>query len=397
MAQYKYMIIGGGMTADAAVKGIRELDPNGSIGIVSMETDPPYNRPPLSKGLWKGDSVDSVWRNTESQGVEMHLGRTAKAIDTRQKQVTDNQGTTYGYEKLLVATGGRPRRFNFGGDDIIYFRTLEDYRRLRALADQRQHIGVIGGGYIGSEIAAGLSMIHKDVVMFMLEETVSGLRFPADLGQFLNDYYRQKGVQIVPETSIISIEKRGDQFAIRGRNEKDRSDRECLVDAVVAGLGIEPNIELAKAAGLEIENGIVVDEYLRTKDSDIYAAGDVAAAYRPLLGKRQRIEHEDNANAMGHAAGRNMAGAYERFGYLPFFYSDMFDLGYEAVGEVDRSLETFADWKDPYREGVIYFLKDGRVRGVVLWNVWGQVDAARQLIAETGPFKSADLKGRIKG
>ena len=397
MAQYKYVIIGGGMTADAAVKGIRELDPNGSIGIVSMETDPPYNRPPLSKGLWKGDSVDSVWRNTESQGLEMHLGRIAKAIDARQKQVTDDQGTVYGYERLLVATGGRPRRFHFGGDEIIYFRTLEDYRKLRALADQHQHIGIIGGGYIGSEIAAGLSMNHKDVVMFMLEETVSGLRFPADLGQFLNDYYRQKGVQVVPETSILNIEKRGDQFAIRGRNERDKSEREWLVDAVVAGLGIEPSSELAKAAGLEIEDGIVVDEYLRTKDSDIYAAGDIAAAYRPLLGKRQRIEHEDNANAMGRAAGRNMAGAHEPFDYHPFFYSDMFDLGYEAVGDVDRSMETFADWKDPYREGVIYFLKDGRVRGVVLWNVWGQVDAARQLIAEAGPFKPADLKGRIKG
>src|SRR5690242_3371185 len=130
MPQSKYVIVGGGMTADAAEKGIRELDPNGTIGMISAETDPPYNRPPLSKALWKGDSVDSVWRNTSGPGIELFLGRTVKAIDTSTRAVTDDQGTTYGYDKLLIATGGRPRRFAFGGDDIIYFRTLQDYRHL---------------------------------------------------------------------------------------------------------------------------------------------------------------------------------------------------------------------------------------------------------------------------
>jgi NADPH-dependent 2,4-dienoyl-CoA reductase/sulfur reductase-like enzyme len=396
MPQYKYVIVGGGMTADAAVKGIRELDPSGSIVLISADNDPPYNRPPLTKALWKGDSVDTVWRKTDSYGVEMHLGRTVKSIDAKRKQVIDDAGTAYSYDKLLIATGGRPRRFAFGGDNIIYYRTLEDYRHLRALADQKQRIGVIGGGYIGSEIAAGLAMNHKDVVMFMLEETVNGPRFPADLGQFLNDYYRQKGVEVVPQTSIVNVEKRGEQFVIRGRNEQDKREREWVVDGVVAGLGIEPNLELAKDAGLEIDDGIVVDDQLRTKDPDIYAAGDNAAAYKPLLGKRTRIEHEDNANAMGRAAGRNMAGAHETFDYQPFFYSDLFDLGYEAVGESGAPMEQVADWKEPYREGVIYSLKDGRVRGVVLWNVWGKVDAARQLIAEPGPFKPENLKGRIK-
>src|SRR5437660_1739929 len=117
MPQFKYVIVGGGMTADAAVKGIRELDPDGTIGLISTETDPPYNRPPLSKALWKGDSVDSIWRNTAGPGIEVFLGRTAKAIDTSTRAVTDDQGTTYGYQKLLIATGGRPRRFAFGGDD----------------------------------------------------------------------------------------------------------------------------------------------------------------------------------------------------------------------------------------------------------------------------------------
>jgi NADPH-dependent 2,4-dienoyl-CoA reductase/sulfur reductase-like enzyme len=146
---------------------------------------------------------------------------------------------------------------------------------------------------------------------------------------------------------------------------------------------------------LEVDNGIIVDEFLRTRHPDIHAAGDVAAFYNPVLGKRIRVEHEDNANPMGRLAGRNMAGKSEPYHHLPFFYSDMFDLGYEAVGEVDSRLETFADWKRPNEEGVVYYLKNDRVRGVLLWNVWKQVEAARQLIAEPGPFTIKDLEGRL--
>ena len=138
-----------------------------------------------------------------------------------------------------------------------------------------------------------------------------------------------------------------------------------------------------------------MDRGLRTSHSDIYAAGDVANFYNPALNQRLRVEHEDNANTMGKIAGRNMAGKRERYDHLPFFYSDLFDLGYEAVGELDSRLETVADWKEPYRKGVIYYLRGGRVRGVLLWNVWEQVDSARKLIAEAGPFRAADLKSRL--
>jgi NADPH-dependent 2,4-dienoyl-CoA reductase/sulfur reductase-like enzyme len=163
----------------------------------------------------------------------------------------------------------------------------------------------------------------------------------------------------------------------------------------VAGIGLELNVELAQGAGLDTENGIVVDAHLRTSHPDIYSAGDVASFYNPVLEKRLRVEHEDNANSMGRVAGRNMAGKSESYDHLPFFYSDMFHLGYEAVGEVDSRLETFADWKKPNEEGVVYYLKDGRVRGVLLWNVWEQVEAARKLIAESGPFTAKNLKGRL--
>lgn len=189
---------------------------------------------------------------------------------------------------------------------------------------------------------------------------------------------------------IVGLETRGNRRVLI-----TDSHRKIGVDGVVAGVGIEPNVELAQTAGLKVENGILVDEFLRTSHPDIHASGDVAAFYNPALGNRVRVEHEDNANSMGRSAGRNMAGKPEPYHHLPFFYSDMFDLGYEAVGEVDSRLETFADWKSPNKEGVIYYLQNHRVRGVLLWNVWEQVDAARQLIAEPGPFTGKDLKGRL--
>jgi NADPH-dependent 2,4-dienoyl-CoA reductase/sulfur reductase-like enzyme len=176
---------------------------------------------------------------------------------------------------------------------------------------------------------------------------------------------------------------------------KSAQDREFRVDGVVAGIGLQPNIELAKAAGLQVNNGIIVDEFLRTSHPDIYAAGDVAAFYNPLLSKRIRVEHEDNANTMGRLAGRNMAGAREPYDHLPSFYSDLFDLSYEAVGELDPRLEVVTGWTEKTGSGAIYYLRESRVRGVLLWNIWGAVNAARELIAEPGPFKPEDLKKRL--
>lgn len=379
------------MTADAAVRGIRSVDPNGEIGLISAESDPPYNRPPLSKGLWKGETEETIWRNTKDQNVILHLCQTVSALDAARNQVTTTEGNSYSWERLLLATGGSPRRLPFGGEHIIYFRTLTDYRRLRALMEKGQRFAVIGGGFIGSEIAAALAMNKREVVMIFPGKTIGERVFPCDLAQFVSDFYRQKGVDLWAGEKISGVETRGHQLVV-----KTNGQRETLVDAVIAGIGIEPNVELAEAASLRVDNGIVVDEFLRTSHPDIYAAGDVAAFFNSALGKRIRVEHEDNANTMGRLAGLNMAGKPEPYHHLPSFYSDMFELGYEAVGELDSRHETFADWKQPSKEGVIYYLQNNRVRGVLLWNVWGQVDTARTLIAEPGPFRADNLKGRIQ-
>ncbi len=389
MTRYDYLIIGGGMTAAAAVQGIRELDHNGTIGLISAEHDPPYKRPPLTKDLWKGKPLESIWRHTEDYTVELHLGCRAQTLDVQRKQITDDRGRTHIFNKLLLATGGLPHRLPFGEALIIYYRTLEDFRRLHAAAEQRRRFAVIGGGFIGSEIAAALAMNEREVTMIFPGAGICSRMFPFDLSESLDDLYREKGVEVLVGESIANFERHGEQFILR------TSSREIVVDGVVAGIGIEPDTDLARQVGLEVSNGIVVNELLQTSHPDIYSAGDVAAFYNPALDRRLRVEHEDNANTMGRIAGRNMAGGSEPYRHLPYFYSDLFELGYEAVGDLDSRLETVADWEEPYQKGVIYYLQQGLVRGVLLWNVWGQVDAARELIASHREFQSQDLKGLL--
>jgi NADPH-dependent 2,4-dienoyl-CoA reductase/sulfur reductase-like enzyme len=178
--------------------------------------------------------------------------------------------------------------------------------------------------------------------------------FPTDLAKFLNDFYQQKGIEVLAGQVVFGLETHAGRPVLKIRNAQGQGERGFLVDGVVAGIGIQPNVELAQAAGLEVENGIRVDASLRTSHPDIYAAGDVANFYNPALDKRLRVEHEDNANTMGRLAGQAMAGRTVTYDHLPFFYSDLFELGYEAVGEVDSRLETVADWKEPYREGVVW-------------------------------------------
>jgi len=390
MKHYQYLIIGGGLTGDAAVRGIRELDAEGSIGMISMESDPPYLRPSLSKGLWKGRPIEKIWRNTQDLGVDLLLGRKVTHLDPLEKYARDDKGDEYTFDKILLALGGTPNRLPFGDDNIIYYRDLQDYRSLRLLSEQGEKFLVIGGGFIGSEIAAALTMAGKKVFMVLQEEVIGANIFPKDLSHYLTDFYRQKGVEVVTEDVVVSLEKTGSRFTVR-----TRAGRAFEVDGVVAGIGIRPNLELAEQSGLQVANGIVVNEYLLASAPDVFAAGDVANFHHAALGKRVRVEHEDNAVKMGKQAGRNMAGAGESYLHVPMFYSDLFELGYEAVGEMSSRMEIVTDWQEPFNKGVIYYLEHGRVRGVLLWNVWKQVDNARALMTETGPFKAEDLIGRL--
>ncbi|MGH8090661.1 MAG: NAD(P)/FAD-dependent oxidoreductase, partial [Rudaea sp.] len=320
----------------------------------------------------------------------LHLGRRIVALDRAAHSARDDRGDTYRYRKLLLATGATPRKLSFDGERVIHFRTLDDYLALRRFATPGAHIGVIGGGFIGSELAASLAANGCKVTMIFPGEAIGAGRYPPQLSAFLNAYFREHGVELRTDVKVT-----GGKADATGVEIGLSDDTALRFDAVVAGLGVTPNVELAEQTGLKVDNGIVVDDHLRTNDADIFAAGDVANFHNVALDARMRVEHENAAIGMGHHAGRTMAGADEAYTTLPFFYSDLFDLGYEAVGMLDDRLDVVEFWTQPNREGVVYYLDDGRVRGVLLWNVWGQVDAARELIAESRRHDADSLRGRL--
>jgi len=379
------------MAADAAAKAIRSADAEATIGIVGGEKHAPYERPPLTKALWKGDkAIDSIDLGTVRSGATLHLQRWIEELDRDDRSARDDRGDRYRYRRLLLATGAAPRKLPFAGDRVINYRTLDDYLALRRYAVPGAKIAVVGGGFIGSEIAASLNTVGCQATMLFPGESLGAGRFPAALAKFVDGYYRERGVVLTPGVKVVDgrVDAAGVEVALSDGTT-------CHADAVVAGLGVTPNTELAERAGLRVDNGIVVDEHLRSSDADIFAAGDVANFHNAALDLRQRVEHENAAISMGEHAGRAMTGAGEAYTLLPYFYSDLFDLGYEAVGLLDDRLDVVENWTVPYREGVVYYIDDGRVRGVLLWNVWGQVDAARELIAERGPHDAENVRGRL--
>jgi NADPH-dependent 2,4-dienoyl-CoA reductase/sulfur reductase-like enzyme len=389
--RYDYLIIGGGMAADAAVKAIREAEADARIGLVGDELQPPYERPPLSKALWKGDKTPASIDLGTAKSATLHLGRRIVKLDRFDHTARDEQGDIYRYRRVLLATGATPRRLPFEGERVIHFRTLADYLALRKYAVTSARVAVVGGGFIGSELAASLAQNGAKVTMLFPGEAIGAGRYPRTLSQYLNDYYRERGVVLCAGVKVADGRTCAD-----GTVEVALSDGTTLTaDAVVAGLGVTPNAQLAEQAGLKVDNGVIVDDRLRSSDPDVFAAGDAANFYNAALQTRLRVEHENAAITMGHHAGRVMTGADEPYTTLPFFYSDLFDLGYEAVGFLDDRLDVVEQWTTPFREGVVYYLDNGRVRGVLLWNTWGQVDAARELIAHPGPFDADSVRGRL--
>src|SRR6266851_5517751 len=231
MHSYRYLVVGGGMTGDAVCQGIRELDEDGAIGLVGEEPHPPYKRPPLTKGLWSGGDEAKIWRQTEEKRVELRLGRRVVSIDPAARRAVDDAGDEYAYEKLVLATGGRPRRL--GGDDagVVYFRTLDDYRHVRALSDRGARFVVIGGGFIGSEIAAALSSAGREVTMAFPEPGIGWRIFPPELSAAVTQEYRARGVEVLTGALVAGVEREGGATRIRLED-----GRTLEAEGVVAGL-----------------------------------------------------------------------------------------------------------------------------------------------------------------
>ena len=395
---YDYVIVGAGVAAASAVKGIRSQDEAGRIAVLGSEPDKPVYRPVLTKDLWLKDDETLEGSSLagdldEDDAVDLVTDTTVTGIDPGAHVVRLADGSTVGYGKLLLATGAEPRVLAVDpGPRVIYYRTAADYQRLRAVATEGSHVAVIGGGYIGSEITSALVQNGVQVTLVLDLEDVQEQMFPRALAATLTKAFADRGVTVV-------------HGSVEGGQEDDGGVRIRLgdgtsitADAAVIGVGVIPRTGLAEAAGLEVDNGVVVDEHLRTSDADVYAAGDVASYPDALLGRR-RVEHVDHAEKSGEHAGKVMAGADESYDYTPFFWSDILDYGYEAIGETSSRLDMVEDWKDgEVGTGVVYYLKSGQVRGVLLWNVWDSVDKARALIEETAETPVPDpesLRGRI--
>ncbi|MDQ1179331.1 MULTISPECIES: NAD(P)/FAD-dependent oxidoreductase [unclassified Rhodococcus (in: high G+C Gram-positive bacteria)] len=393
MSEYDYVIVGGGMVADNAAKGIREHDENGTILVVGSDVDGPYTRPALSKKLWTDAefTTDEVPLGTEETGATLVLSTTVTSIDRDARTVTTDKGDTHHYGSLLLATGATPTTLDLRPSErVVYFRTFADYRRLRALATEGTRIVVVGGGYIGTEIAAALAQNKVTVTLVSSDDVVGGHMFPADLASVFQQDFEDHGVTVRTGVKVDSGAQQGNAVSLT------LSDGSTIdADAVVFGLGVTPNTDLAEQSGLDVDNGIVVDEFLRTADEHVYAAGDVANYPDAILGRR-RIEHVDNANSMGKTVGKIMAGSTEPYTYTPYFYSDVFDNGYQAVGTMSTDLRTVEDWKTPGKEGVVYYLDDDSVlRGVLMWNVWEGLDTAREMLKSGEKRDDESLLGAI--
>lgn len=395
---FKYIIVGGGLAGASAVEGIRKHDPDGSILLVGSEKDLPYHRPPLTKGLWTGKKkVQDIFVHDakfySDHHVDVRTGRWMIKLRPDHQTLLDKRGTLYRYEKLLLATGGTPRQLEIPGsqgEGICYYRTLGDYLEMHEQAGADQSALVIGGGFIGSEIAAALAMNQVKTTLLFPGKWPCSRLFPESLGHSIQEKYQSHGVAVLSQDTPVSIRRRNGRFITR-----TQTARVIESDILIVGIGIEPQTALAAQAGLETGNGIIVNEYLQTSHPNIYAAGDNAFFPQPPLGNT-RVEHWDNALNQGRAVGENMAGAQKPYDYMPYFFSDLFDFGYEAVGQIDSLLPTFADWQEENSKGVVYYMQHDRVRGVLLCNVWEKVDAARELIRSQRRVTPDDLRGAIK-
>jgi NADPH-dependent 2,4-dienoyl-CoA reductase/sulfur reductase-like enzyme len=370
MDSYKYVIIGGGLAGGRAGDGIRSADTEGTIALVTEEHHMPYQRPPLSKGYLMGkDGLDDVRLREDSHYAENRIdvltGTRAVKVKSGEHSVALDDGRVLGYEKLLLATGGRAWVLPIPGNDlpgVFTLRTVEDSDSIRQAAGRGNQALVLGGSFMGSEIASSLAQLGLSVTMTFLEERLLARVAPDELSDFLRTKYEAAGVRLKPRTGVESLEGEG------GVERVVLSDHQTLeVDLVVMGVGIRLNTELAREAGLTLgdRGAVIVDEFLRTSDPDIYAAGDIASWPDPTFGKRLQVEHWDVARLQGRRAGRNMAGDERPYRSLPYFYSDLFDFGYEVWGNLETWDKTVLRGSIADGSFALYYFDQGIMVGVL--------------------------------
>jgi NTE family protein len=389
-----YLIIGGGLAGVTAAETLRALGARGSVAIVSGEIDPPHDRPPLSKEFLRDErSREQVLLRPlelyQSKRIGLVLGRPALALKPEVQEVMLADGEPVRYQRLLLATGGRPRAVGVPGEmlpGIYQLRTLAEAERLKEAAGASTRVVIVGASFIGLEVAASLAERGLDVTVLSQDDQIWPNVVPAEIAAAIQADFEARGVQFHHHVRVTAFEGKDSlEYIVTNAGDVEAS-------FVVVGVGLQLNTELAAAAGLEVDDGIVVDERLQTSVPGIFAAGDVASfpdVFANLNGepRRRHVEHWDNAIAQGRVAGANMAGKRVRFQHVPYFWSDLFDHTINVVGSLDVAEIMLLRGTIESRRCTYLALRGGFVRGALMLNRAGDRRALTELIGKRIPIQ----------
>ena len=378
-----FVIVGAGLAGAKAAEELRAHGFDGRVLLIGAERERPYERPPLTKAYLRGES-EREKTHVHDEGfygdhdLELLTGTTVTAVDPGASRVTLADGRELGYDRLLLATGAEPRHLTIRGADLAgvhALRTLADCDALRERLVPGARAVVVGAGWIGSEVAASARQLGLDVTVIDPARLPNERIFGAEVGAFYRDVHAAHGIDLALGEGVESFEGDGAVTGVR-----TTAGRLIACDLVVVGIGVTPRVELAREAGLAVDDGILVGEDLRTSAPDVFACGDVARAWHPFYRERLRVEHWANALTQGPAAARAMLGEPTSYDHLPFFFSDQYDVGMEYAGHAPRWDEVVLRGDPASAEFLAFWLRDGRVAAGMNVNVWDVNEQIQALI-----------------
>ncbi|MCY0859828.1 MAG: FAD/NAD(P)-binding oxidoreductase [Sulfolobaceae archaeon] len=374
------LIIGSGIAGYYALNELLKANPDANAVMVTSDPDYPYDRPPLSKEYLRGQRDKPFFKAPEYysgfKNLKILLNTSVEEIKTSKKEAILSNGDSVEFEKALIATGGRPRRLNVSGSDlkgIYYLRTLRDSDEIKEAMKRSKNPVIVGGGFIGIEAAASMATLGLRPTVIEMLPHIWTTFVDEKVSEHIRSYFEKKGVKIITGEAVKEFEGR------EGKVETvvTQSGKRIEADMVLVAIGIVPNVELAQKSGIDVNNGILTDEYLRTNVKDIYAAGDVANIYDPNLGKRRRIEHWNNAWYTGRLAIRNMLkGDIEAYNFLSTVWSDIFDIHIESGGETRDYDNYIIKGNMESNKFIVVYSKGGTIVGYVAFN-WDMKDLDR--------------------
>ncbi len=386
------VVIGAGQAAGQAAASLRQEGYEGEITIIGDEAQAPYQRPPLSKAYLSGEvGLDRVLVRPENfyadKGINLQTGVRVESINRADKTIATSTGSTLSYDKLLIATGSRPRILSIEGSDLEglhYLRTVDDVDGIRTAMEAAKNVCIVGGGYIGLEVAAVAKKAGHNVTVLEMEDRILQRVTTAEMSEFYHALHTGRGVDIRVNTMVSGF---------TGENGRVSSvlcgDESISADLVIVGIGIIPNVELAEAAGLTCDNGIVVNDHCQTSDPDIYAAGDCTNHPNPILDRRLRLESVPNAMEQARTACSNMLGGDKTYAAVPWFWSDQYELKLQMVGFSADGDQSVLRGDKASNEFAVFYLKDGNVVAVDAVNSPKEFMVAKQLYGKA--VNEADL------